>query len=85
MTLGIRKDGESTLSELRKAHQEACNALLRMRLEGRDEAALAQAMQHAQNTLNALFAARLDEEEATAAAPAPPPKAHSPRPARLSA
>jgi hypothetical protein len=83
MTLQIRKERESALPELRKAHQEACNAVLRMRLEGRDEEALAEAVQHAQATLNALFAARLREEEA--AAPPPAPEAESPRPTRLSA
>ena len=81
MTLRIEKDGESTLSELRKAHQEACNALLRMRLEGRDEAALSKAVHQAQETLNALFAARLDQEEAST----PSSEASSPGPARLSA
>jgi hypothetical protein len=50
------------LAELRQAHQEALNALLRMRLEGRDGQALANAVERVQRASDLLFAARLDHE-----------------------
>jgi hypothetical protein len=50
------------LSELRRAHQDALNALLRMRLEGRNGQALASAGERAQRAADLLFAARLDFE-----------------------
>ena len=59
------------LSELRRAHQEALNAVLRMRLEGRNGEALATAIQRAQRAADLLFAARLDYEESRPAAPLP--------------
>jgi hypothetical protein len=57
------EDRVAELSELRRAHQEALNALLRMRLEDRNGEALATAMQHAQRAADLLFAARLDHEQ----------------------
>lgn len=50
------------LAELRQAHQQALNALLRMRLEGGDGQALAGAVQRVQQAADELFAARLDHE-----------------------
>jgi hypothetical protein len=59
------------LSELRRAHQAALNALLRMRLEGLNGEALATATQRAQRAADLLFAARLDQEESRPVVPLP--------------
>jgi hypothetical protein len=50
------------ISQLRQAHQEALDALLRMRLEGQNGLELGSAVERAQSAANMLFAARLEEE-----------------------
>ena len=67
--MGTIEDRVAELSELRRAHQEALNALLRVRLEGRNGAALASAIQSAQRASDLLFAARLDHEQSRAERP----------------
>ena len=69
--MGTIEDRVAELSELRRAHQEALNAVLRMRLEGLNGQALASATQHAQRAADLLFAARLDHEESRPVAPLP--------------
>jgi hypothetical protein len=69
--MAIIEDRGARLSELKGAHQEALNALLRVRLEGRNGAALTSAVQSAQRATDLLFAARLDHEESPARAPLP--------------
>jgi Arc/MetJ family transcription regulator len=59
------------LSELKRAHQDALDALLRMRLEGRNGQALASAAERAQRAADVLFAARLDHELSRPAPPLP--------------
>jgi hypothetical protein len=51
------------ISQLKQAHQEALNALLKMRLEGQNGLELGGAIERAQRAANTLFAARLDQEE----------------------
>jgi hypothetical protein len=48
---------------MRRARQEAFDALLKARLEGQSEAAVANATQRAQRLLDALLAARLETGE----------------------
>ena len=50
---------DEKLSDLRRARQEALDALLRMRLEGKSGRALAKATRRAQRAVDALLAARL--------------------------
>jgi hypothetical protein len=69
--MGTIEDRVAEISELRRAHQEALNAVLRMRLEGRNGQALASATQHAQRAADLLFAARLDHEESRPVPPLP--------------
>ncbi|MDQ6900542.1 MAG: hypothetical protein M3072_13725 [Candidatus Dormibacteraeota bacterium] len=51
---------EHTVAELRRARQQAFNALLKARLEGESEAAVADATEQAQRLLDALLTARLE-------------------------
>jgi hypothetical protein len=51
------------ISQLRQAHQEALNALLKMRLEGQNGLELSGAIERVQRAANTLLAARLDQEE----------------------
>jgi len=62
-TMAIIEERQARISQLKHAHQEALNALLRMRLEGQNGLELSGAIEHAQRAANTLFAARLDQEE----------------------
>jgi hypothetical protein len=53
------KNLERKLSDLRRDRQDALDALLRVRLEGKSGRALANARNRAQRALDALLAARL--------------------------
>jgi hypothetical protein len=61
--MAIIEERQARVSELKHAHQEALNALLRMRLEGQNGLELSGAVERAQRAANTLFAARLDQEE----------------------
>jgi hypothetical protein len=61
--MGTIKKRKNRVAELRRARQEAFDALLKVRLEGRSEAAVADAAQRAQRLLDALLAARLETGE----------------------
>jgi uncharacterized membrane protein len=61
-TMAIIEEQQARISQLQQAHQEALNALLKMRLEGLNGRELASAIERAQRAANTLFAARLDEE-----------------------
>jgi hypothetical protein len=54
------KKHEDGLAELRRARQEAVDALLKAELEGQSQAAVADAAEQAQQVLDALLAARLE-------------------------
>ena len=69
--MGTIEDRVAELSELRRAHQEALNALLRMRLEGGNAQTLASAVERTQRAADLLFAARLDHEQSRAERPLP--------------
>jgi hypothetical protein len=56
--MGSRKP-EETLAELIRARQRAVDALLKARLEGQSQAAVAHALDQVQQALDALLAARL--------------------------
>ena len=72
--MAITEERREQISQLRQAHQEALNALLKMRLEGQNGQALGGAVERAQRAANMLFAARLDDEfERRAASKSPPP------------
>lgn len=59
----ISKQRDRKLSDLRRARQDALNALLRTRLEGKSGRALTEATHRAQRALDALLAARLRARE----------------------
>jgi len=61
--MGTTKKRKYTLAELRRARQKAFDALLKARLEGESEAAVANAAEQVQRLLDALLAARLEVEE----------------------
>ncbi|MDQ6898354.1 MAG: hypothetical protein M3072_02415 [Candidatus Dormibacteraeota bacterium] len=60
LTMGTPKKREHTVAELRRARQEAFDALLKARLEGQSEAVVADATEQAQRLLDALLTARLE-------------------------
>jgi hypothetical protein len=61
--MGTTKKRENRVADLRRARQEAFDALFKARLEGQSEASVADATQRAQRLLDALLAARLETGE----------------------
>ena len=60
------EERRARICQLVQARQEALDALLKVRLEGRNGLALGSAIERAQRATNSLFAARLDQEPSRA-------------------
>ncbi|PZR88228.1 MAG: hypothetical protein DLM67_20895 [Candidatus Nephthysia bennettiae] len=63
LIMGSARKQEDTLAELRRARQQAINALLKARLEEQSQAAVAEAAEQVQRLLDVFLAARLEAAE----------------------